>query len=163
LQVHFQRTKRNSATADRASVVLLLLIVLLGAVVRLNTIGVESVDLEEYACVGGVEAPTWRIFFEEQRSRYPYGAPLAPAFIYLWTRVAGTSIVAIRLLFAALSILTIFLCYRVGQAVFKFMTPQQRQRAGLVVAFCFALSPLHVFHAQEARMYALVLCLPCCL
>jgi len=156
MQVHFQRTKRIGATGDSALFVLLVLIVLSGALLRLHDIGGESVDLEEYACVGGVEAPNWNVFFEEQRSRYPYGAPLAPALIYLWARLAGTSIAAIRMLFACISIVNILLCYRLALAVFRFMEPLQRRRAGLVAALCFALSPLHVFHAQEARMYALV-------
>ena len=151
-------TKNKTVTlhAYTGSLLLLMFILVLGALVRFQNIGEESVDLEEYACVGGVDAPDWGVFFEEQRDRYPYGAPLAPALIYLWTRVAGTSIVAIRTLFACISLVALLLCYRLGRVFFEFMEAPQQRRAGLVTALCFALSPLHVFHAQEARMYALV-------
>lgn len=136
--------------------VLFCAILALGAEVRFYTIGLESVDLEEYACVGGIGAPTWSAFFSGQRDLYPYGAPLAPALIYFWSRFAGESIVAIRTLFAIISIVSLVLCYFLAQAVFRNWDPLERRRAGLVAMVCFALSPVHVFHAQEARMYALV-------
>lgn len=139
-----------------AGVLLFCVILAFGAEVRFRGIGVESVDLEEYACVGGIQAPTWSAFFSNQRDLYPYGAPLAPALIYFWSRLAGDSIVAIRTLFACISMASLLLCYWLAQAVFRNWSPGERSRAGLAVMLCFALSPVHVFHAQEARMYALV-------
>lgn len=139
-----------------SAIVLCCVILAFGAEVRFSTIGLESVDLEEYACVGGIQAPDWATFFRNQRDLYPYGAPLAPSLIYLWTRFAGDSIVAIRMLFAGISILSIILCYCLAWIFFRDADAGRRHQAGLVAALCFALSPLHVFHAQEARMYALV-------
>lgn len=139
-----------------AGLVLFCVIFAFGAEVRFSSIGLESVDLEEYACIGGIDAPDWTTFFHNQRDLYPYGAPLAPSLIYLWTRFTGDSIVAIRMLFAGISMLSIGLCYCLACVFFHDADPGRRRRAGLVTALCFALSPLHVFHAQEARMYALV-------
>jgi|GEM_PF-2545137 len=139
-----------------ARVLLFCVILAFGAEVRFRGIGLESVDLEEYACVGGIQSPDWSAFFSNQRDLYPYGAPLAPALIYFWSRFAGDSIVAIRTLFACISMVSLLLCYWLAQAVLRSWTPGERRRAGLAVMLCFALSPVHVFHAQEARMYALV-------
>ena len=135
---------------------LLMLIIAAGIFIRFHNLGAESIDLEEYACVGGVNAPTWQAFLEGQSILYPYGAPLAPSLIYFWTRLFGSSITTIRSLFATVSVLSLVLCYLLAGTLFRDAHPIQRQRAGLVAALCFALSPVHVFHAQEARMYALV-------
>lgn len=139
-----------------SAIVLCCVILAFGAEVRFSTLGLESVDLEEYACVGGIQAPDWATFFRNQRDLYPYGAPLAPSLIYFWTRFVGDSIVAIRTLFAGISMLSLVLCYCLAHALFRDADAGRRHRAGLVTALCFSLSPLHVFHAQEARMYALV-------
>jgi len=127
-----------------------------GVFVRLHNIGGESIDLEEYACLGGMRAPDFATFFQQQREIYPYGAPLAPSAIYFWTHhlTGDYSIANIRVLFAIIGILVMMLGYVVARLLFQ-PKPMGR-RAGLVVLLCIALSPVHVFHSQEARMYAFV-------
>lgn len=134
--------------------VLCLLIVLIGTVARLYNLGGESIDLEEYACLSAIDAPDYGTFFEQQRALYPYGAPLVPTLIYFWARIVGDSIVSIRLLVALAGIMTMLLGYGVARLLF----PERAvsRRAALVMLLCIALSPVHVFHSQEARMYAFV-------
>ncbi|MCK5861273.1 MAG: glycosyltransferase family 39 protein, partial [Candidatus Hydrogenedentes bacterium] len=126
------------------------LIFLLGVILRVYDLGGESIDLEEYACLSAIDAPDYGTFFEQQRELYPYGAPLAPTLIYYWTRIAGDSIATIRFLFAMAGIIVMILGYIVARLLFD------SRRAALVMLLCISLSPVHVFHSQEARMYALV-------
>ena len=152
-------TTAVSVEADRVStryahLAVCLLVFFLGVVVRLHNLGLESIDLEEYACLSAIDAPDFHTFFEEQRDLYPYGAPLAPSLIYFWARVAGDSITRIRLLFALASILAMPVAYWLARLLFA--PAQKAHRAGLAVLICVAFSPVHVFHAQEARMYAFV-------
>lgn len=121
---------------------------------RIHGLAVESIDLEEFACIGAIESPDFSTFISEQRRLYPYGAPLAPVLIYFWSRIAGDSIGSIRLLFAVAGILVMLLGYSAGLVFFP--DSAKRHRIALIVLVCIALSPVHVFHSQEARMYALV-------
>lgn len=122
-----------------------------GLALRCYRLGAESIDLEEYACIGALDAPNlWR-FLIEQRALYPYGAPLVPVLFYLWSGIVGTSIIAMRLLVLAFGMGLIPLMYWAGVAIFK---GERGRWAGLVAALCTALSPVFLFHAHEARMYA---------
>jgi uncharacterized membrane protein len=60
----------------------------------------------------------------------------------------------LRLPSALVGLLSIYLLYRLGSALFDRLT-------GLAAALLLAVSPFHVWYSQEARMYALVglLCL----
>ncbi len=75
--------------------------------------------------------------------------PLYYWLLSLWTRLFGTSEVAVRSLSVVLGVATVWLVYLLGRRLFG-------QVAGLVAAFLLAISPLHVFYSQEARMYALL-------
>lgn len=129
-------------------------LLVLGTVVRLYNLGGESIDLEEYACVSALGAPDFASFFEEQRDLYPYGAPLTPTFLYFWAKIAGQSITAIRLFVALIGILVMVMGYVTTTLFFRDST--HSRKAALLVLLCIAMSPVHVFHSQEARMYALV-------
>jgi 4-amino-4-deoxy-L-arabinose transferase-like glycosyltransferase len=75
-----------------------------------------------------------------------------PLYIYLlhfWTQVAGTSEFAARFFSLIFSLLIIPLGYRVGKELFDRST-------GLVAAFLLTIAPLHLWYAQEVRMYAQV-------
>lgn len=141
---------------DRYIFICLLALLSLGSFIRFFNIGKESIDLEEYACIGGISSLSWSSFWEKQKILYPYGAPLAPSLVYGWSRLFGNSIVTIRSLFALVSVVTLLLCWWMTQVFFPYWELRSRRRAGLVIVLCVALSPVHVFHAQEARMYALV-------
>jgi tetratricopeptide (TPR) repeat protein len=129
------------------------LIVLVGLALRLYRLQDESISLEEYACVSQLDQPNPVAFFIAQKATYPYGAPLAPLLFYGWTRMTGTSIVAVRLFCVLTGILILPLLYALGCALFE---GARGRRAGLFAALCAALSHVHIFYAQEARMYGLL-------
>jgi hypothetical protein len=65
-----------------------------------------------------------------------------------WTRLAGNSELAARLLPALFSLLAIPSIYRIGQRLAS-------DRVGQVAALLCALNPFQVWHAQDARSYAI--------
>ncbi|HSJ59509.1 MAG TPA: glycosyltransferase family 39 protein [Anaerolineae bacterium] len=81
-----------------------------------------------------------------------------PLYYYLlrgWMRLFGDGEVAVRGLSVLFGLLTVPLIYMAGLALF------QSKSAGLLAAFLVAISPLHIWYAQEVRMYTLLtfLCL----
>ena len=126
-----------------------------GMALRLAGIGAESVDLEEYACVGALHAPDAGRFLLEQRALYPYGAPGVPLLFYFWSGLFGDGIVAVRLFSALAGVLLLLLLPALAREIWP-ENPRTARIAGLVAALCAALSPVFLFQAQEARMYAFV-------
>ena len=75
-----------------------------------------------------------------------------PLYYYLlwpWVRLAGTSEYSLRLLSVFFGTLAIPLMWVVGRYLLG-------SRAAWLAALVLALSPLHVYYAQEARMYTLL-------
>ena len=75
--------------------------------------------------------------------------PLYFLLLAATTRLAGHSEFALRFLSLAASVLLVPLLYVVGQRLAD-------RRAGLFAALLGALSPMYLWYAQEARMYALL-------
>ena len=67
-----------------------------------------------------------------------------------WTRLFGTSEAALRLPSVLVSTLTIPLVYRLGREL-------AGQIPGLLAALIFAVAPMELYYAQEARAYAFML------
>jgi len=126
-----------------------------GAALRLTGIGAESVDLEEYACTGALHVHGLRHFLAEQRALYPYGAPGVPLLYYLWAALFGDAIVAVRLLSALTGTALLLLLPPLAREIWP-DDPKTARSAGFVAVLCAALSPVCLFQAQEARMYAFV-------
>ncbi len=126
-----------------------------GAALRLAGVGAESVDLEEYACVGALHIHGLRHFLIEQRALYPFGAPLVPLLYYFWSGLFGDGIVAVRLLSALAGTALLVPLALLAREIWP-DNPRTARTAGLIAALCAALSPVHLFQAQEARMYAFV-------
>ncbi len=137
---------RKGRRLGTVAVTLCLVLVALG--LRLHRIESESVDLEEFVCIEHLDAPSLVAFIERVRSTDPPIAPLPFALVYLWTRVAGTSVVSARLIGVLLSLLMIPLTLALAAELWG---GDRGRRAGLVAAQCVALSPVHVFFAQEVR------------
>ena len=76
--------------------------------------------------------------------------PLYGLFLAVWVQVAGSGEFAARYLSALLGTVAMSLVLRLGGAV------QGRRYAGWGAALAFATLPIHVYYAQEVRMYALV-------
>ncbi len=129
----------------------LAVIVIIGLALRLYRIGEESVDHEEYVSVVHLDAPGLIAFLKDTSAHYPYSVPMHTVFQYLWTRVLGTDIVRVRLLYVVTGMLCIPLLFAFTRRFFRGWAGADI--AALGAAACFALSPVHVFHATEARQY----------
>jgi hypothetical protein len=75
--------------------------------------------------------------------------PLYYYLLWLWVRLAGISEFALRFPSVACGLLTLPLLWRLARRLFG-------PRAGWLALLLAVLSPLHVYYAQEARMYTLL-------
>ncbi len=75
--------------------------------------------------------------------------PLYYLMLHYWTRVFGSSEVAVRSLSALLGVLYLLPLYGLGAALFN-------RRTGLIAALLAAVNPFLVWYSQETRMYAAV-------
>lgn len=122
------------------------LILGLAAFLRVNNLARQSLWADE----GNSVALAGRSFGEiAQAAALDIHPPLYYWLLSLWTRVFGTSEVAVRSLSVVLGVATVWLVFLLGRRLFG-------RVAGLVAAFLLAISPLHVYYSQEARMYALL-------
>lgn len=80
--------------------------------------------------------------------------PVYSMLLWFWTRVFGTSEVAIRIPSVIFGTFTIYLIYLLGKKLHS-------KNLGLVCALLLAVNPLHVYYSQEARMYALAVFAVC--
>lgn len=123
-------------------------IVLLGAALRFTDLGAESFTNDEMYSVHFVESYTP----VELLARYPTIDPHPPLYYLLldaWTGLVGTTELLARFPAAVFGVGTVAATYLLGRRLFD-------GRVGLVSALFVALSTLHVYHAQEVRMYSLV-------
>jgi uncharacterized membrane protein len=125
---------------------LLLVIILLAAVLRIAALGSKSLWFDEAFSVNRAELPQMQIWSGKHDPDHP---PLYYSILHVWIGAAGESEVSIRLLSALASTLGLAVFYQLG-----------RQLLGKDTAFTavglLAFSPLDIWYAQEARMYALV-------
>lgn len=82
-------------------------------------------------------------------SDYSIHPPLYYMTLHLWS-VFGNDIVTLRLFSVLINILCIPLVYLLGRML------HIPTMAALAAAVLFALSPFHIFHSQQARMYPLL-------
>lgn len=73
--------------------------------------------------------------------------PLHNIMLWLSMPVLGDGEYALRLPSILMGLLTVWLVYRVGKALFA-------PEAGLLAAFLLTISPFHIWFSTEARMYA---------
>lgn len=134
------------ARARVREAVLLALVVGLGALLRLATLGHHSLWLDEGLSYWIAHRPLDSLLdYLARRDTHP---PLH--YLVLQAMIAlGGSEWQLRLPSALAGIGAIALLYALGKELFD-------ARTGLLAAVILAVSPLHLWHAQEARMYALV-------
>src|SRR5215469_11764749 len=146
---------RGSIRAETRTNVLWLLSGIIGLAIVLRAIHMGALSLwndelfsRYYADLFGVKY-LWTTGLARESS-----PPLYYMAIEGWMRLFGSSEVAMRSLSAVASVLTVPLVYAIGKELFD-------SRSALLAALVFALSPMQVAYAQEARTYAL-LSLPVC-
>ena len=149
---HATQTRHAENGRRVQALIALAAIVALALGLRLYRIGAESVCLEEYVSACHLDEPDLISFVKAVKAHYPYGAPLAFIIEYLWAGVVGDSMARVRLVFVLAGMLLMPVTYLFAREIYG--NGALGRRAGLLAALCVALSPVHRFYAQEARMYA---------
>ncbi|HQL94730.1 MAG TPA: glycosyltransferase family 39 protein [Candidatus Hydrogenedentes bacterium] len=116
--------------------------------VRLWGLGEQSLAWDDYNGLVGLSEDSLLASVALARQVNPEGAPLYHVVQWLASLIIGTSPPAMRLLSVALGLAALPLVYATGARVFG-------RRAGLIAAWCLALSPLHIYHDQSIRNYPL--------
>ena len=145
---------------DRAWLVALVVVLAVGALVRLTGLEVKGISHPE-AYIPGLDLPAsiseppprhglvetavWHFRSEP----HPVGYYLA---MWLWTQIFGASLLSIRAPEAILGTLSVYLVYRVGRSAYN-------ARVGVIAAALLALHGFHIFWSQAARSYAPGACL----
>ena len=127
---------------------LVLLIFVAGLVLRLYTIGSESIWYDEAVSVavsklGFVEHLRWITEVDDNNP------PLYYTFLHLWVQVFGYSETSVRMPSAIFGALSILVIYALGKLLFD-------KKTGLVAAAILAVSIFNIMFSQEARAYSLM-------
>lgn len=119
-----------------------LLILILGAVLRICNLGTESVWYDEVSSLDQAFRNLPSLFC---------GFHLSPLYFLIlryWVRVVGVSEFALRIPSVIFGVGAIFLIYKLSVVLFN-------RKVGLCSSFILAISPFHIFYSQDARHYAL--------
>ncbi len=128
---------------------LLALILLLGAGLRCLHLDSECPLHDELITLRYLDAPNLAAFLEGVR---PNNGPVPPLYFVLeygWSRVAGRSELAQRLLSIGLGMASIVVVYLIARRMFG-------TGAALISTLFLTVNEFHVAHSQNVRMYALV-------
>lgn len=88
------------------------------------------------------------ISFIFQYSLGDYHPPGYFAILWIWTYFFGFSEISVRLPSVIFGVGTVVLTYFLGKNLFN-------KKIGIIASLLLAVSPLHVYYSQEARMYSL--------
>lgn len=131
---------------------LLIITILLGAGLRLYHLGWNSLWYDEATIAvnpNGISRVLESLFKVDE------GALFLPShFVFFsWAKVFGNSEFILRLLPAICGIISIYFIFKLGRYIFG------NKSVGLFSAFLIAISPFHVYYAQEMRIYTMVVLL----
>ncbi|HEY0758398.1 MAG TPA: glycosyltransferase family 39 protein [Acidisarcina sp.] len=129
-----------------------LLIALFGAL-RLAALTHQSLWYDEGYTLSLISTTNFRAFLKTffSMTTSEHLQPVYYFFMYLWSRAAGTSDVAIRLPSALFCIVSMSALYRVARHA-----PGARRSAAIFAICGIGLSSYSIYYAQEARPYALI-------
>ena len=125
----------------------LLAILLIGLAVRGIGITSESLWCDEISSLNHIEQD-FPAFFDSLLN-VDVHPPLYFVLLRGWCRLFGSTALSARLLSLVLGLLCLPAAFSLGRRLLD-------ERAGLMAALFLALSPIHVFYAQEARAYTLL-------
>ncbi|MFL7792300.1 MAG: glycosyltransferase family 39 protein, partial [Anaerolineae bacterium] len=135
-----------SRITHRASCLSFLAIIALGAFLRFYQIGATGLWIDEAFSIWMGRQPVGQML--DWLVRIDQHPPLYYLMLRLWMRL-GDGEAVVRALSALCSTLTIPVIYLLGRRLAD-------RGVGLLAALILAVSPFHVYFAQEARMYALL-------
>ncbi len=141
----------STQTSSLLPWVLVAFLVLLGAAVRLYRLREQSIWLDEYPNILYLNAPDLHTYLTQMRLYLPEQAqaPLYYCILYYFAHFFGVSVPLFRVLSIAIGLTSIPLVYLLGWRL-------ANSGAGLIAALCLALSPQHIWYAQEIRPSPLV-------
>jgi 4-amino-4-deoxy-L-arabinose transferase-like glycosyltransferase len=120
-------------------------ILLLAFVLRLGRLGAESLWYDETVSLHLASKSPSALVAHTAGDIHPPGYYL---LLHGWTRLCGSSEFSAAMLSVVFGMLLVALAHRLAARVFG-------RQAGLAAAFLVAISPYHVWYAQEVRMYTL--------
>ncbi len=124
----------------------LLLILIVAAGLRFAWIGQKSIWLDEAISVLLASESQAEIWAQDYGARPETHPPLYYSLLGIWMNIFGRSETAVRLPSALISILNVGLLYWLARRLFN-------REIALMAAGLLAVSPLHIWYGQEARMY----------
>ncbi|MDQ6746079.1 MAG: glycosyltransferase family 39 protein [Actinomycetota bacterium] len=125
-------------------------LVILGAILRFSTLGVQSYWYDELATVQIVQPP-----LHDAVHAYINSESTPPLYYltgWVWGHVFGEREYALRALSAAYGSAAVFLTYLAGRRLVS-------SRVGVLAAALVAFNPMLVWYSQEARAYSLAVLL----
>lgn len=136
----------TDAISQKHQKIYLMLILVLGAVLRLLRLGSQSFWYDEvYSANLSVRS------LEVVVSRFGQTPTLYHILLHFWLYL-GRSDTMIRLLSVVFGVIALWVIYLVGKSLLD-------AKYGLLCAFLLAISPFHIWYSQEARMYSLLILL----
>lgn len=125
---------------------MILLVLIIALALRLISIN-QSLWLDEADNVWAAKSLDFFSFV----FKYPIGDFHPPgyfAMLWIWSHIFGFSEISVRIPSVFLGFGTVAITYLLGKELFNL-------KVALIGSLLLALSPLHVYYSQEARMYAL--------
>ena len=124
-------------------------IILVALLLRTWQLTNESPWWDEIVTLKILDAPSVVEFVQLERAADPPMTPGYFALAYYWSRLAGTSTIAMRWLSVLLGLLALPLTYVLARRLYN-------PTAALIAAAAHAAALPHVYYSQEVRVYALV-------
>ncbi len=119
----------------------------LAAALRIYHLGAESFWFDEADILSQARGPLTNVL--GSFLRIGENGPLYTLLLWAWVHLVGTGEAAVRLLPLLFGVATIPVLYYTGKRLVG-------RELGLLAAALLAVSPFHIWHSQDAKMYTLV-------
>ena len=129
-----------------------LLIIVLAVAVRIYRLREQALCFDDFMSFFYLGAPDLSTYVGIFKFVSQDNLPLYFTMQYFWSHLVGGSPAAVRLLPIIINVLTVPMLYVLGREIFG-------RKAGLVAAFCLALSPMQISYSQAFRPYSLIVLL----
>lgn len=126
---------------------IMILIIMMGFFLRIHDLGIVPLRGDEAFTVQSWARQPLAIALSQTATIEPHPV-LTYVTFHAWGLVAGTTPFTMRLLPALVGLLGIPAIYAIGRTIGGY-------RPGLIAAYLFAIHPYEIWHAQDARNYAI--------